>query len=322
MALTVMALPFPFSLLSNTHHMKNQAHFDVIIIGGSYAGLSAGMALGRALRRVLIIDSGKPCNRQTPHSHNFLTQDGETPKAIWEKARAQVEKYDTVTFYSGLATTGTKTETGFSITTGSGDTFRATKLIFASGISDQMPDIRGFAECWGISVIHCPYCHGYEVRNETTGILSNGDMAFEFSKLINHWTKDLTLLSNGPSTLTPEQKQKLQSHNIALVEKEIEAIGHHEGYIHHVVFKDGSKLALKALYAKIPFVQHSGIPVQLGCELTEHGFIKADAFQKTTVPGVYVCGDSCTMMRSVSNAVATGTMAGAMLNKELVDEGF
>jgi len=302
--------------------MKNQTPYDVIIIGGSYAGLSAGMALGRALRRVLIIDSGKPCNRQTPHSHNFLTQDGETPKAIWEKARAQVEKYKTVNFYSGLATAGAKTDTGFSISTEAGDTFYANKIIIASGISDQMPNIPGFAECWGISVIHCPYCHGYEVRNEPTGILSNGDLAFEFTKLIHHWTKDLTLLSNGPADLTAEQKQKLQSHNIALVEKEIEAIDHHNGYINYVVFKDGSKLALKALYAKIPFVQHSEIPAQLGCELTEHGFIKADAFQKTTVPGVYVCGDSCTMMRSVSNAVATGTMAGAMLNKEMVDEGF
>jgi len=302
--------------------MKDQHDFEVIIIGGSYAGLSAGMALGRALRRVLIIDSGKPCNRQTPHSHNFLTQDGETPKAIWEKARAQVEKYDTVTFYSGLAVTGAKTESGFSITTDKGNTFQAGKLIIASGISDQMPDIPGFAECWGISVIHCPYCHGYEVRNEATGILSKGDMAFEFSKLVHHWTKDLTLLTNGPADLTDAQQQKLQSHHITLVEKAIEAIDHQKGYIRQVVFKDGSTLALKALYAKIPFVQHSGIPAQLGCELTEHGFIKADAFQKTTVPGVYVCGDSCTMMRSVSNAVATGTMAGAMLNKELVDEGF
>ncbi len=320
MALTALALPFPFLSLTHTPAMKNQSPFDVIIIGGSYAGLSAGLALGRALRRVLIIDSGKPCNRQTPHSHNFLTHDGETPKAIWEKARAQVEKYDTITFYNGLATTGTKTETDFSITTEHGDTFLATKLLFASGISDQMPKISGFADCWGISVIHCPYCHGYEVRNEATGILYNGDMALEFSKLINHWTKDLTLFSNGPTTLTPEQQQKLESHQIRLVEKEVEAIEHHKGYLSHVVFKDGSKLAFKALYAKIPFVQHSEIPAQLGCELNEHGFIKADAFQKTTVPGIYVCGDSCTMMRSVSNAVATGTMAGAMLNKELIDE--
>lgn len=302
--------------------MKDQTPYDVIIIGGSYAGLSAGMALGRALRHVLIIDSGKPCNRQTPHSHNFITQDGETPKAIWEKARAQVEKYDTVNFYSGLATAGTKTDTGFSISTEAGDTFYAKKIIVASGISDQMPDIPGFAECWGISVIHCPYCHGYEVRNETTGIFSNGDMAFEFSKLIHHWTKDLTLFTNGPAVLTEEQQLQLESHGIALVEKEISAIEHREGYIKHLLFKDGSKAPLKALYAKIPFVQHSKIPAQLGCELTEHGFIKADAFQKTTVPGVYVCGDSCTMMRSVSNAVATGTMAGAMLNKEMVDEAF
>ena len=138
---------------------------DVIIVGGSYSGLAAGMALGRALRQVLIIDSGKPCNRQTPYSHNFITQDGKTPEEIATLARQQVEKYDTVTFFNGLATNGAKTENGFEIQTASGETFSAKKLIFATGIKDIMPDIEGYAECWGISVLHCPYCHGYEVRN-------------------------------------------------------------------------------------------------------------------------------------------------------------
>src|SRR5687767_10565291 len=137
--------------------MTDKKNFDVIIIGGSYAGLSAAMALGRALRNVLIIDSGKPCNRQTPHSHNFITQDGKTPAEIATLAKQQVEKYDTVTFFSGLATDGAKTENGFQIQTGSGETFRAKKLIFATGVKDVMPTIEGYAECWGISVLHCPY---------------------------------------------------------------------------------------------------------------------------------------------------------------------
>ena len=163
--------------------MKSET-FDVIIIGGSYSGLSAGLALGRSLRSVLIIDSGKPCNRQTPHSHNFLTQDGQTPAAIAAVGRQQVEKYETVKFFSGLATGGRKTSSGFEIQTDSGRNFTARKLIFASGIRDIMPAIDGFAECWGISVIHCPYCHGYEVRNQPTGILGNGEYAYEFSSFI------------------------------------------------------------------------------------------------------------------------------------------
>src|SRR5690606_26609566 len=143
--------------------MANNKHFDVIIIGGSYAGLSAAMALGRALRNVLIIDGGSPCNRQTPHSHNFITQDGEKPHIIAEKARTQVLQYPTIKFITGIAHSGFKTEFGFTITTKANETFEAKKLIFATGLKDNMPDIKGFSECWGISVIHCPYCHGYEV---------------------------------------------------------------------------------------------------------------------------------------------------------------
>jgi len=127
--------------------MKTPADFDVIIIGGSYSGLSAGMALGRSLRKVLIIDDGKPCNRQTPHSHNFITHDGKAPAEIAALARQQVEKYDTVTFFNGLATSGTKTADGFNIQTASGETFNAKKLIFATGVKDHMPAIPGLGEC-------------------------------------------------------------------------------------------------------------------------------------------------------------------------------
>ncbi|WP_343632887.1 NAD(P)/FAD-dependent oxidoreductase [Fluviicola sp.] len=296
--------------------------YDAIIIGGSYSGLAAGMALGRALRNVLIIDSGKPCNVQTPHSHNFLTQDGETPRAIAVKAREQVAKYENVEFYSGLAVGGEKTEIGFTITTESGENFASRKLIFATGVRDIMPEIKGAADCWGISMIHCPYCHGYEVRNEKTGIHANAEVAFEFSKLINNWTKELTVFTNGQSTLLPEKASTMKAHGIDINEQEIEAFEHTGGYLNKVRFKDGSSVELKAMYVKLPFVQHSDLPEKLGCAFSEHGYIEVDKFQKTTVPGVYACGDNVTPMRSVANAVAAGTLAGAMLNRELIDDDF
>ncbi len=302
--------------------MTNNKSFDVIIIGGSYSGLAAGMALGRALRKVLIIDDGKPCNIQTPHSHNFITHDGQTPKQISTTAKKQVEKYKTVEFFEGLATGGAKTDNGFHITTLSGETFLGNKLVFATGVRDLMPEIDGFAECWGISVLHCPYCHGYEVKNDRTGILGNGDYGFEFSKLINNWTKDVTLFTNGTSTLTTEQKEKLQRHNIKTVETKIDRLEQEAGLIKSIVFQDGSKKSLKALYARPAFVQHCDIPRQLGCEITEEGYIKVDAFQKTSVHGIFACGDNAHPMRSVANAVAMGTMAGAMINREMVDEEF
>lgn len=302
--------------------MTDNKDFEVIIIGGSYAGLSAAMALGRSLRNVLIIDSGLPCNRQTPHSHNFITQDGEKPGSIAEKAKAQVLNYTTVKFLNGLAVSGKKTEKGFTITTQTNAAFNAEKLIFATGVKDIMPDIEGFAECWGISVIHCPYCHGYEFRGEKTGIMANGDRAFHLASLVNNLTDDISILTSGKADFTAEQTGKLEKHNIKIIETEISEIEHENGHIGNVIFKDGTEVDFKTVYAAVPFAQHSGIPVSLGCELTELGYIKVDDFQKTTINGVYACGDNAAMMRSVANAVYSGNLTGAMINKELTDEQF
>jgi thioredoxin reductase len=172
--------------------MIHKHHFDTIIIGGSYAGLSAAMALGRSLKNVLIIDSGKPCNSQTPHSHNLITHDGKTPQEISAEAKQQVLKYDTVTFHEGLAINGKKTDDGFEIGTQAGDVFTAKKLIFATGVKDLMPAIKGFQECWGISVVHCPYCHGYEFRDRKTAIMANGERGFHLASLVNNLTNSIT----------------------------------------------------------------------------------------------------------------------------------
>ncbi len=295
--------------------------FDVIIIGGSYSGLSAAMALGRASRKVLVIDSGKPCNQQTPHSHNFITHDGETPAKISEKAKEQVLNYPTIRFLNGKAITGKKNEL-FQINTETGDSYYSKKLLFASGLKDIMPAIPGFSECWGISILHCPYCHGYEIKNEKTGLIGNGDLGFEFVKMISHWTNDLTLLTNGVSTLTKEQREKIEGHNIKIVETEIDRIEHSLGYIKEVILKDGSKISLRAIYAKPAFSQHCTIPSELGCELTEQGLIKVDAFQKTNIYGIYAAGDNTVSGRAVSFSVASGTMAGVFMNKELIEEDF
>jgi len=319
---SVFVLPLSFHSILNKKEMSDKKHFDVIIIGGSYSGLAAAMALGRALRKVLIIDNEKPCNRQTPHSHNFLTQDGKAPKEIASLAKQQVSMYDTVVFHNNLATNASKTENGFEVQTSSGDIFKSKKLIFATGIKDEMPNIKGFSECWGISVLHCPYCHGYEVRNETTGILGNSEYGFEFSKLISNWSKDLTLFTNGKSTLTSEQAAELERHHIKTVEKEIEELEHINGQLQNIIFKDGSKKSLKVIYTRLPFKQHCLIPEHLGCELTEDGYIKIDTSHKTTINDIFACGDNVTRMRTVANAVSMGTTTGMMINKELIEEKF
>ncbi len=296
--------------------------YDVIIIGGSYSGLSAGMALGRALRKVLIIDGGNPCNIQTPYSHNFLTNDGKTPAALNSIARKQVSKYDSVQLIDALVTGVKKSSDGFAVELQTKQGFIAKKLIFATGIKDIFPAITGFSESWGITVLHCPYCHGYEVRHQKTGILANGDAGFELASLIANWTNDLAIYTNGPSTLSGQQIKKLVQHNIGIVETAIEQIDHERGHIQNIIFKDGKYAPMKALYARLPFEQHSSLPHTLGCELTEDGYIKTDAANRTTVPGVYACGDNTTRIRTVANAVAMGTTTGIMINKELIEEHF
>lgn len=299
-----------------------QKNFEVIIIGGSYSGLSAAMSLGRSLRRVLIIDSGLPCNRQTPYSHNFITQDGEKPAVISAKAKLQVDLYKTIEFYSGLATKVVKKENGFEVRTQSGEIFSARKILFATGVKDLFPDIKGFAACWGISVLHCPYCHGYEVKNEKTAIIANGEMGYDYAKLISNWTKDLRLCTNGKSTLTLEQTEILKKHGVLVLEEEIDSFEHENGYIKNVIFKNQEKTAVKAIYARPPFEQHCDIPEALGCDLTEQRLLKVDFMQKTSIAGIFASGDCTTQMRSVAIAVSTGSFAGAVINKELIDEDF
>ncbi len=295
---------------------------DVIIIGGSYAGLSAAMTLGRAGRQALVIDSGLPCNRQTPHSHNFLTQDGSTPAAIAALAKEQVLRYPTIRLLSDTVTGASRQAAGFSITTASGQSHTAHKLLFTTGIRDTMPPIPGFADCWGISVLHCPYCHGYEVKQQPTGILASGDTAFEFAKLILNWTPDLTVYTNGPTGFTHEQQARLAQHQIRVVTNPITHFTHHNGYIQSITFEDGSTAFPKALYARLPFTQHCPLPASLGCDFNEMGFITVDVLQQTTVPGIYAAGDNTTPFRAVSGAVAGGSMAGAAINKALIEERF
>jgi thioredoxin reductase len=322
LALTALALPFPLTTFTKFNRMTDNKNFDVIIIGGSYAGLSSAMALGRALRNVLVIDSGLPCNRQTPYSHNFITQDGTKPSEIAEKAKAQVLKYDTVKFLNDLAVSGKKTEIGFAITTETGETFEAKKLVFATGVKDIMPDIKGFSECWGITVLHCPYCHGYEVKGEKTGILVNGNFALHYVRLICNWTKELTIFTNGKSSFTQEQTDKIFKNNIPIVEKEIAEIRHKNGNVQQIVFKDNSTFDLKAIYSQPNFEQHCKIPEMLGCELTEQGLIKVDMFQKTTIENIFACGDNSHPLRTVANAVATGNIVGTIVNNGMTEEEF
>jgi thioredoxin reductase len=298
--------------------MTNKQEYDVIIVGGSFAGLSAALVLGRSLRRVLVIDAGQPCNRQTPHSHGFLTRDGEAPAAISAIAREQVRHYPTVQFWDDTVISATPTTSGFAVTTAGGVPFSGRRLLLATGVADIMPDLPGFAECWGRSVLHCPYCHGYEVHGQPLGILANGEMAHDLAALIQHWSSQLTVYTNGPSTLSHTQRVTLQQLHIPVVDTPIAAMEHEAGQLSSLLFTDKTRAYPKAIFTRLPFRQHTDIAAQLGCSLTENGLIEANEFGQTTVPGVFAAGDATTVFRQVAQAVAHGSKAAAWINRELI----
>ncbi|WP_337957691.1 NAD(P)/FAD-dependent oxidoreductase [Roseivirga sp.] len=297
--------------------MKN---YEVIIIGGSYAGLSAALTLGRSLRKTLVIDAGQPCNRFTPHSQNFLTHDGRKPSEISAIAKEQVQQYKTVEFLDGMALSVDKTPEGFTVETDQGS-FSSKRLVLAAGIKDILPDIPGVAECWGKSVIHCPYCHGYEFHGQPTGILANGEKAFHYAQLISNLTKELTIFSNGKLDLPVEQLEAINRNNINIIETEVQSVVHENGQISKIILTDGSSHTISALYHGPEFELNTNIAQSLGCAIGEHGLIEVDPKQMTTVPGVYACGDASNM-RAVSIAVSSGTVVGSVINFDLIQEGF
>lgn len=302
--------------------MQPQHPYDAIIIGGSYAGLSAALALGRSLRKVLIIDGGQPCNRFSPHAHNFLTHDGRSPDAIRQLARQELNQYATVRFREDTVTQVNAIQDGFSVRTQAGVSFSAHKLLLATGVRDRMPPLPGFADCWGRSILHCPYCHGYEVRGKAIGVIGNGEMGFDFARLLSNWSENLTLFTDGTSTLNAEETAALARHGITIVEGALRSFAHDQGQLHHVVLADGRQEAVDAVFARVPFEQQSPIATALGCAMTPEGFVEVDDYQRTSVPGVYAAGDCASMFRAVAMAVAAGNKAGAVLNRELIDERF
>lgn len=302
--------------------MKFSSQTDVLIVGGSFAGLSAALVLGRSRRTVQVLDAGQPANRQTPHSHSFLTRDGEPPAQLAAVARAQALAYPTVRLQTATAVHVTREAGGFAVTTAEGEVFGTSRLLLATGVADQLPDLPGFAECWGISVLHCPYCHGYEVRDGALGVLANGDVAFEFSRLIFNWSRNLTLFTNGPATLSPDQREALGQRGIAVVETPVAVISHRNGAMDGLTLADGTHAPLDAVFARVPFTQTTDLGRQLGCEVDELGLLKVDAYGRTNVEGVFAAGDNSSPLRQVVTAAANGAMAAAWLNREWVEKTF
>jgi thioredoxin reductase len=292
--------------------------FEIIIIGGSFAGLSAAMSLGRALRNVLIIDSGKPCNYQSNNAHNLITQDGDSPEKILQKAKNKIFQYPEISFVNDFVTNAKKDNKGFSVTTQSGLKYSSKKLIIATGVKDILPDIYGFKECWGISILHCPYCHGYEFKMQPTAIYGDSKYVFNMARTLSKWTDQLQIIISGENLLNNIQLDELKKRNVLIHPHQLLNITHREGIIQRLELSNGESISVKALYSKPKIQQQHNFDEQLGYELTDKGLINVDILQKTTQTGIYACGDNSTHGRSIAMAISTGSLAGIMCNKELI----
>lgn len=303
--------------------MDNSQLYDVIIVGGSFAGLSAALALGRSLRTVLVIDSGNPCNKNAPYAHNFITQDGRPPMEIAAEAHRQLVAYPTVSTLSGLVEDVLPKGDFFEVLTDDGLSFISRKILFATGVTDLIPLTPGFAECWGTTILHCPYCHGFENTGRRTAVIGNGDMGFEMAKTIRQWCpQGLTLYTNGTSTLSPEEVFALNHKDIKVIENEIDEIEQHDGLIKAIIFKDTEPDYPEVIYTQLPFRQQCPIPEKLGLEMTEKSFIQVSKCMESSMPGVFAAGDCLSLFRSIAHAVSQGNKVGALINKCLIDEFF
>ena len=299
---------------------------DAIIVGGGVAGLSAAVALGRSRRSVAIVDAGDPRNAPAAHSHNYLTRDGESPLELVRLGRIEAEHYG-VRIVDGSATSATRTDSGFEVSLADGTVVRGRRLLVTTGLTDILPSIPGLAERWGRDVLHCPYCHGWEVRDRAIGIIGSV-MSGHQAQMWRQLSENVTVFTHTATELSPEELTRMRARGIVVVEEEITRVDVENDAIVGVTLANGVAVALDAVVVGPNFTSRADVLESLGLETTEmvmNGhvlgtYIEADPVGATSVPGVWVAGNVAAPMDTVVAASAAGVKAGAAINGDLIEE--
>jgi thioredoxin reductase len=292
---------------------------DVIIIGGSFAGLAAATQLGRARRRVLVLDTGAPRNRLAPHSHGFFSRDGAPPLELLDAARDQLRPYRTVEFANARAIAANQVNGGFDVELEGGERVAARKLILAHGMLDDLSVLpQGAEACWGKSLFFCPYCHGFEFGDRRLGLLLRHGDALELARLYREWTSDLTLFTNG-APVDPLVRKALADFGVPIVDDTVLALEHDNGNLRSVLTASGA-VPIDALFTHPPTKFSTNIGVELGCETKDGAlgpyFVTGD-WKGTSIAGVAAAGDIARPAPSISYAVADGVAAGVFTHRSL-----
>ena len=294
--------------------------FDVIIVGAGPAGLSAALVLGRCCRRILVCDTGRPRNVASRALHAFLTRDGIDPAELLRIGREQLRPYATVEFRSVEVTDAKRIDGRFQVDMDNGTRLFARKLLLATGLVDPVPLIDGIKAFYGRSVFHCPYCDGWEVRDQPLAAYGKGDDGVGLALELLGWSRDVVLCTDGPSGLSADDRGRLARNRVAVREESIGGLEGKRGILERVVFTDGTSLARRALFFSTQWRERSDLPAKIGCKFTPEGAVENDALEATTIPGLFVAGDACEHGGMSIIAAAEGARAARTINAALLDE--
>jgi thioredoxin reductase len=293
--------------------------FDVVIVGGGPAGLSAALVLGRARRRVLLCDAGPRRNAAAEHIHGFVTRDGTEPAEFRRVARQQLEPYAGVEVRDASVVEIRGARGEFEVRLEGGGTVRSRRILLCNGMIDQPPEIDGLWPLWGRSILICPYCHGWEVQDQRFGFLAPTPEMLEFALLLRGWTRELVVLTDGRFDVPAEPAERLARAGVAIETRRIARLAAQDDRLERIEFERGEPLGLDVLFMRPPQRQVALVQ-SLGLSLDDNGYIAVDARRETSRAGIYAAGDLVTPMQSAILAAASGAQAAGMINHELTAE--